>query len=95
MDSILKINTKTDSLNEEYQGLLEEHYILESMNSHFKSRAYINQMAENELSLFLPDDFCDYAFYEMTDDKQEITMIQYLMPVAEAFSFKVPKRIQQ
>jgi hypothetical protein len=95
MDTILKTNRSTDTLHEEYQGLLEDHYILKCENSHFRSREFISHLAEQELGLYLPEDFNDYAFYEVTDDEREITLIQYLMPTAEAFSFQVPKRLQE
>ena len=95
MDTILKTNCKTDNLNEEHQGLLEDHNILKCENSHFKSREFISQLAEHELGLYLPLDFNDYAFYEITDDEREVTLIQYLIPTAEAFSFQVPNRLQE
>ncbi|MCF7918473.1 MAG: hypothetical protein K9N06_00985 [Candidatus Cloacimonetes bacterium] len=94
MDNVLKKNRETDKLNEEYQGMLEDHYLLRCENSYFKSREFISQLAENELGLYLPDDFADYAFYEVTEDQKEITLIQFLMPTAEAFSFQIPNRLQ-
>lgn len=95
MDSVLKLNRDTDNLNEEYQGYLEEYYFLKCEHSTFTSRDYISNLAENELGLELPRDFDDYAFYEVVEEEKKVSLIQCLMPTAEAFSFKIPSRLQE
>lgn len=95
MDTILRLNRDTDHLNEDYQGYLEEHYILKCENSHFKSREYISNLAEHELGLELPKDFSNFAFYEYENEEEDVMLIQYLIPTAEAFSFKIPSRLQE
>jgi hypothetical protein len=63
MDVILRLNEKTDKLNETYEFSLSQHYEKLSIRNEQISRKNLIRLAEEELGLELPVTFEDYAFF--------------------------------
>ena len=97
MDTILRTNTKTDKLDENYEVLLTSHYDLLSANNEQKSRENLCRLAEEELGLELPVTFDDYAFYQVWEQdggERGVTLLRFITPTAEAFSTEPPNQLK-
>jgi hypothetical protein len=97
MDVILRKNDSTDKLDAEYEILLDQYHELLTTNARYNSRSYLSKLAEEELGLYLPEDFEDYAFYQVHNDEEGnkgITLLRFITPTAEALSTKPPTQLR-
>ncbi len=97
MDVILRTNKQIDKLDYEYEILLDEYNELLAQYTQLTSRSYLCQIAEKKLGLHLPENFEDYAFFQIDrepEGKTGITIWQAIMPTAEAFSTKPPSQLK-
>lgn len=97
MHHILRLNQNIEELDLEYEVLREEHLALISEHNYLESREYLSKIAEENLGMYLPKDFEDYAFYqESYDDKgnRDLILLQLLNPPASAMSTKFPSQLK-
>ena len=97
MDVILQTNKETDKLDYKYEILLDEYNVLLAQYTQLTSRSYLCQIAKDELDLHLPENFEDYAFFQLDreiEGKTGITIWQAIMPTAEAFSTEPPSQLK-
>jgi hypothetical protein len=97
MDAILRLNKKTDKLNEAYEFSLSRHYEKLSIRNEQISRKNLIRLAEEELGLELPETFTDYAFYQIYEEDggtKGVTLLRFITPTAEALSTEPPSQFK-